>query len=120
MTKRCYVPCVGHAREKTIADAANGLQKHRLGGIVFNVTAQADHEVVDGTRVGVLAHSPYLLQQLLAGDDASLVEHQVAEQIALHQGETDGLIRGRELERGEVDGAPGETETGRQAAARDG
>src|ERR1700735_3564496 len=79
-------PRPGYSGQKTIADAADGLQKDRLGGIVFNVTAQADHEVVDGTRVGVLAHSPYLLQQLLAGDDASLVEHQIAEQIALHQG----------------------------------
>ena len=93
MAKRCYFGVTSRSPaapagpgKETIADAAHRLQKDRLGGIVFNITAQADHEVVDGARVGVLAHPPDLLQQLLAGDDAALVEDKIAEQVATPSG----------------------------------
>ena len=53
-------PC--NAWKETIANAAHGFQENRLGGIVFNVTAQPDHEVVDGPCVRVLVHPPDLFQ----------------------------------------------------------
>ena len=91
------------AGKKTIADPAHRLEKDRVGGIVFDITAQPDHKVVDGAGVGVLVHPPHLLQQLLARDDPALVLDKITEQVALHQGEADGLIRGGELQRSEVD-----------------
>jgi hypothetical protein len=51
-----------HTGQKTIAYAAHRLEKNRLGRIVFNVSAQANHEVVDGAGICVLVHSPDLLQ----------------------------------------------------------
>ena len=97
---RCYFPLGGGSAgpgKEAIADTTHRLQKDRLGGIVFNITAQADHKVVDGARIGVLVDPPDLLQQLLAGDDAALVEDKIAQQVGLHQGKADGLIRGGEL-----------------------
>ena len=82
-----------HARQKTIPYAAYSLEKNWLSRIVFNVTAQANHEVVDGARIRILVHSPDLFQQLLAGDDPPLVEHQVTKQIAFHQSEAYSLGR---------------------------
>ena len=90
-------PSRSHAGQKTIADAAHSLEKNRLGGIVFNVTAQTNYEVVDGARIRILVHPPDLFQQLLAGDDSSLVEHQVAKQIAFHQSEAYAFGRRSEL-----------------------
>src|ERR1700733_14613184 len=98
--------------KEAIADAAHRLQKDRFRGIVFYITAQADHEVVDGPRVSILVYPPDLLQQLLAGDDAPLVEDEIAQQVSLHQGKADSLIRGGELKRSKVDGAFGEGESG--------
>src|ERR1700759_4364308 len=96
---------LGRRRKEAIADTADGLQMDGLRGIIFDVAAQANDEVVDSAGVGVFTHAPYLLQQLLARDDAALVAHQIAEQIRLHDGETDIASRGTQFERGEVDGA---------------
>jgi hypothetical protein len=49
-------------RKESIADAAHGFEEDRLGGIVLNITAQPDHEVVDGPCVRVLVHPPDLFQ----------------------------------------------------------
>src|SRR5882724_885099 len=106
-------PAIGaaasHAGQKTIPNAAHRLEKNRLSRIVFNVTAQTNHEVVDGARIRILVHSPNLLQQLLARDNASLVEHQITKQIAFHQGEADVLERSRRLKERKVDGAAGKS-----------
>ncbi len=93
---RCF-PLGGNPGQKAITDTTHGLQKDRLGGIVFNISAQADHKVVDGACIGVLVDPPNLLQQFLARDDAALVEDKIAQQVGLHQGKADGLIRGGEL-----------------------
>jgi Leucine-rich repeat (LRR) protein len=54
-----------HAGQETIPDAAHSLEKNRLSRIVFNVTAQTNHEVVDGARIRILVHSPDLFQQIM-------------------------------------------------------
>jgi hypothetical protein len=51
-----------HARKKTVTDATHGLEKYRLGGIVFNIPAQTHHEVIDRPGVCILTHSPHLFQ----------------------------------------------------------
>src|ERR1700733_5895696 len=105
-------------RIEAIADAAHRPEKDRICRIVLDITAQPHDEVVDGARVGVLAHAPHLLQQLLARNTAPLMPHQVAQQVSLHDGETNAaavfvvlvwvvLVRDAQLKRGEVDGAPG-------------
>jgi hypothetical protein len=67
--------------QKAIADAAYRFEKLRLRRVVFDVTAQTDHEVIDGARIRVLAYSPDLFQQLLARDDATPVLYQVSEEV---------------------------------------
>jgi len=47
---------------EAVADASHREQMDRLGGIVFDVAPQADHEVVDGPGVGVFVQTPDLLQ----------------------------------------------------------
>jgi hypothetical protein len=56
----------GVLRVKSIADAAHGPEKDGIGRICFDIAAQAHDEVVDGAGVRILAHAPYLLEQLLA------------------------------------------------------
>ena len=115
--RRAIAGMSSHAGQETIADAAHGLKKNRLSGIVFNVTAQANHEVVDGARIRILVHSPDLFQQLLARDDAPLVQHQVTKQIAFHQSKANVLGRGRKFKRSEMDGAPRKRERGNRLNA---
>src|SRR5262245_17672739 len=45
--------CPSAFRHELVADAADGLQKARRVGPVFEIFAQADDEVVDGTSVGL-------------------------------------------------------------------
>ena len=48
--------------QEAVADAANGFEKLRLRRVVFDVTAQTNHEVIDGARIRVLAYAPDLFQ----------------------------------------------------------
>src|ERR1044072_1344731 len=61
-------------RREAIADAAHGQQVHGVGGVVFDVTAQPDDEVVYGARVCVLAQVPDLFEYLAARDRKSVGE----------------------------------------------
>ena len=115
--RRAIAGMSSHAGQETIADAAHSLKKNRLSGIVFNVTAQANHEVVDGARIRIFVHSPDLFQQLLARDDAPLVQHQITKQVAFHQSEADVLGRSRKLKRSKMDGATGKREGGKRLNA---
>ena len=76
-----------------------------IGGVVLDVAAEADDEVVNGSGVGVLADAPDVFEDLLAGDDLAGAEGEVAEEIGLHDGEAGGAVRGDELEGVEADGA---------------
>src|SRR5579864_2008566 len=64
-------------RQKPVAYAANGKQVARLGGIVFDVTPQPNHEIVDGAGVGVLVQVPNFLENLFARNHAAVIAHQV-------------------------------------------
>ena len=101
-----------HPGKEAIANTTHRLQKDRLGRIVFNLTAQPHHKVVDGARIRILVDSPNLLQQFLAGNDAALIEDKIPQQVGLHQGKADGLIGSGELQRSKVDGASCEGEGG--------
>src|ERR1019366_2452365 len=48
--------------EETVADTADSGEVLGVGGIVFDVAAEADDEVVDGAGVGVRVHAPDLLE----------------------------------------------------------
>src|SRR5260370_22532125 len=64
--------------EEAVADAADGDEVLGVGGIVFNVAAEADDEVVDGAGVGVLVGAPDLFEDLFAGDDLAFAFGEVA------------------------------------------
>src|ERR1700728_3347868 len=65
-----------------------------LGGVFFDVAAEADDEVVDGARVGVFMQAPDVFEDGLARDGAAFAANQVAQQLGFHE---------RELDRGVVD-----------------
>src|SRR5208283_4247106 len=91
--------------EEAVADAADGGEVGGDGGVVLDVAAEADDEVVDGAGVGVFADAPDVFEDLLAGDDLAGAEGEVAEEVGLHDGEVGGAVRGDELEGVEADGA---------------
>ena len=76
-----------------------------VGGIVLDVAAEADDEVVDGSGVGVFADVPDLFEEGFAGDDLAGTIGKVAEEVGLHDGEVSGAVRGDQLEGVEADGA---------------
>ncbi len=91
--------------EETVADAADGDEVAGVGGVVFDVAAEADDEVVDGASVGVFVDAPDLFENLFAGDDLAFVLGEVAEEVGLHQGEAGDAVGGDDLEGVEADGA---------------
>ena len=91
--------------EEAVADAANGDEVLGVGGVVFDVAAEADDEVVDGAGVGILVDAPDLFEDLLAGDDLAFAFGEVAEEVGLHEGEMGGAVGGDEFEGVEADGA---------------
>src|ERR1017187_5444332 len=48
--------------EEAVADAADGEQVLWVGGVVLDIAAEADDEVVDGAGVSVFADVPHLLE----------------------------------------------------------
>src|SRR5690242_21871882 len=61
-----------------VSHAADGQQMTWCGGIVLDVTPQADDKIIDGPGVGVLMQSPYFLEYRLAGDHSPLVLDEMA------------------------------------------
>jgi hypothetical protein len=76
-----------------------------VGGVVFDVAAEADDEVVDGAGVGVFVDAPDFFENLFAGDDLAFAVGEVAEEVGLHEGEVGDAVGGDELECVEADGA---------------
>ena len=91
--------------EEAVADAADGGEVAGVGGVVLDVAAEADDEVVDGAGVGVFVDAPDVFEDLLAGDDLAVAVGEVAEEVGFHNGEVGGAVGGDEFEGGEVDGA---------------
>ena len=81
-----------------------------VGGVVFNVAAKADDEVVDGAGVGIFVDAPDLLENLLAGDDLTFAVGEVAEEVGFHKGEMGDAIGGDQFKGVETDGAVVEAE----------
>ena len=75
------------------------------GGIIFDVAAEADDEVVDGAGVGVFVDAPDFFEDVFAGDDLAFVGGEVTEEIGFHKGEVGGAVGGDEFEGVEADGA---------------
>ena len=95
--------------EEAVADAADGEEVAGGGGVVFEVAAKADDEVVDGAGVGVFMHAPDFFEEVFAGDDLVGAVGEVAEEVGLHEGEVGGgAVGDAELEGVEVDFAGGE------------
>ena len=68
-----------------------------LGGVAFDVAAEANDEIVDGASVGVFVQIPDVVQDSFAGDGMTAVADQVAEKFGLHQGELKGLLADMQL-----------------------
>jgi hypothetical protein len=91
--------------EEAVAYPTHGDEVLRVGGVVFDVAAESDDEVVDGAGVGVFVDVPDLFEDLFAGDDLTFAVCEVAEEVGLHEGEVRGAIGGDEFECVEADGA---------------
>lgn len=65
--------------EEAVADAADGEQVGGFGGVVFDITAQADDEVVDGAGVGVLVDAPDVFEDGGSRDDLAFAIGEIAE-----------------------------------------
>src|SRR5436305_1458542 len=97
-------------RNKLISHAAYGEQVARLRRFAFDVSAQTDDEVVDGTGVSVFAQVPHVLKNRLARDCLALVLDEIAQQVGFHQGELKAFGTGTQLQVLEVDGLVAEGE----------
>ena len=75
-----------------------------LRGVVFEVTAQAHDEVVNGAGVGVFAHAPHFLQHTLARYGFAFVLDQEAQDAGFHQRQRIDFSRGVHFQKIEVDG----------------
>ena len=91
--------------EETVTDTANSKEMLGAGGVVFDVAAQADDEVVDRAGVGVFVDAPDLFEDLFAGDDLAFALGEVAEEVGLHESEVGDAVGGDKLEGVEADGA---------------
>ena len=70
--------------EEAIAYAADGLQVDGGCGVVFDVSAETDDEVVDGAGVGVLVEIPDVVEDGFAGDRAAGAADEVTEKFSFH------------------------------------
>src|SRR5271167_585461 len=74
----------------------------RMRRILLDVLAKTNHEIIDGSRVGVLAQSPDLSQNRLARYDLSAVANEMAQQLGLHHRQMEGLAVSPQLQSPEV------------------
>jgi hypothetical protein len=93
------------AGEEAVADAAYGDEVVGVRGIIFDVTPQADDEVVDGAGISVFVDAPDLFKNLLAGDDLAFAFGEVAKEVGLHEREMCDAVWRDEFESIEADGA---------------
>jgi len=91
--------------EEAVADAADGGEVDGVGGVVFDVAAKTDDEVVDGSGIGVLVDSPDLFEDGFAGDDLVGAVGKVAEEVGLHHSEMRRPVGCDKLQGIEMDGA---------------
>ena len=90
-------------RQKPITNSPHRQQMPRLRGIVFDVAPQPHHEVVNGARIGVFVQSLDLFENLLAGNHAPVVAHQIAQQFRFHQRQMNHVIGSTQFEHAKVD-----------------
>src|SRR5271154_1013627 len=83
---------------EAIADTADGGQVFGLGGILFDVAAEADDEIINGAGVGVFVQAPDIFEDGLARDGIAVAADQMAQKLGFHQGELDGRAVGVKLE----------------------
>ena len=78
--------------DKLIAKSADRNQVLRLGGIVFNVAAQADNEIINRARIGIFLQVPDLFQNFFARYGTPAIADEIAEQICFHQRELENVL----------------------------
>jgi len=96
--------------DEAVTDAADGEEVDGLGGVGFEVAAEADDEVVDGAGVGIFFDVPDVFEEFFAGNDLAGMVEEIAEEVGLHEGEVDGFVVVADFEGVEIDGATGEGE----------
>src|SRR5271156_2229700 len=75
-----------------------------LGGVFFDVAAEADDEIVYGAGVGVFVQAPDVFEDGFAGDGAAFAADQVTQELGFHEGELDRFVVGAQLKRSEING----------------
>src|SRR5579862_2233262 len=94
----------GGFRVELVAEATNGEEITRLGGLGFDVAAEAHNEVVNGAGVGVFEEVPDILKNGFAGDGFAAIADEVAEKFAFHERQLKDLVAAAELQLLEVHG----------------
>src|SRR5271170_6286155 len=75
-----------------------------LGGVFFDVAAEADDEIVYGAGVGVFVQAPDVFEDGFAGDGAAFAADQVTQELGFHEGELDRFVVGAQLKRSAING----------------
>lgn len=91
------------SRNKAIADAADCGEVAGLGWIFFDVAAEADNKIVDGTSVGVFVQAPYVFEDGFARNGIAFIANEVTKEFGFHQGELDGGVVRAEFKIIEID-----------------
>ena len=77
---------------KFISDTADGLDYFGVVWFVFEMAAEADDEIVDGSGIGVFLQVPDLFEDHFSRHGTALVFDEVAEQFGLHQGNVNQFV----------------------------
>src|SRR5450432_2166875 len=70
--------------DELVAEATDGDQVARFGGVGLDVAAEADYEIVDGAGVGVFAEVPDVVENGFAGYGFAGAADQVTEEFGFH------------------------------------
>src|SRR6185436_6530946 len=100
----------GRGRHESIAETANGEQVAGPRGVVFEVTPEANDEIVDRSCVRSLVEPPDFVEHHLAGYRLALVLDQESENVGFHQGQRKSLVANAELQKIEMHGLVAECE----------
>src|SRR5215813_13385142 len=74
-------------RFESVSDSANCEQMPGARRIVFDITAQADDEVVNGAGVSVFAEAPDLIENWFSRDDPAAIANQMTKEFGFHDGQ---------------------------------
>src|ERR1700730_3267015 len=88
---------------EAVADAAHGLDQAGVGRVFFQLLAQPAHMDIDGARISRVVITPYVVEQLVAGQNRASIAYKVGQQIELFGLEFQFLAAAIDTSPGQVD-----------------